>query len=459
MSLLTLILTKLKDLKNHEGFLKYLKNTLWLFGEKILRIVVGLFVGIWVARYLGPEQFGLFSYAQSFVGLFTAIATLGLDGIVVRELVKDESRRDELIGTAFWLNILGALGVLIVLAIAINFTSNDSYTSSLVFIIASATIFQSFNVVDMYFQSKVLSKYIVYANVISLFISSIVKITLILNEAPLIAFALVILFDSFILASGFIYFYFKNRRHSEQQNRYSVFDTESSFAWKFNKLTALSLLKDSWPLILSGIVISIYMRIDQVMIKEMMNAQAVGQYAAAVRLSEAWYFIPMAIVSSLFPSIINAKKVSDKLYLERLQRLYSLMVWLAIAIALPMTFLSDWVVNLLYGNAYQEAGSVLMIHIWTGVFVFLGVAFSHYLIVENLMMKSFYRTALGTILNIIFNFILIPKYGIYGAAIATLLGQMTANLIYDIFDKTLWSQLKMKLKAIFPIYLIQGVQK
>ena len=191
----------------------------------------------------------------------------------------------------------------------------------------------------------------------------------------------------------------------------------------------------------------------------MMNAEAVGQYAAAVRLSEAWYFIPMAIASSLFPSIINAKKVSDKLYLERLQRLYSLMVWLAIAIALPMTFLSDWVVNLLYGNAYQEAGSVLMIHIWTGVFVFLGVAFSHYLIVENLMMKSFYRTALGTILNIIFNFILIPKYGIYGAAIATLLGQMTANLIYDIFDKTLWSQLKMKLKAIFPIYLIRGVQK
>ena len=453
------MIEKLQSLKNHQGFMKYFINTSWLFGEKILRMVVGLFVGIWVARYLGPEQFGLFSYAQSFVGLFTAIATLGLDGIVVRELVKDDTRRDELIGTAFWLKLMGAFGVLIVLAIAVNFTSNDSYTNSLVFIIASATIFQSFNVVDMYFQSKVLSKYIVYANVISLFISSIVKIVLILNEAPLIAFAWVVLFDSFILAGGFIYFYIKNRRHSEQPERHSVLDTESSFAWKINKSTALSLLKDSWPLILSGIVISIYMKIDQVMIKEMMNAQAVGQYAAAVRLSEAWYFIPMAIVSSLFPSIINAKKVSDKLYLERLQRLYSLMVWLAIAIALPMTFLSDWVVNLLYGNAYQEAGSVLMIHIWTGVFVFLGVAFSHYLIVENLMMKSFYRTALGTILNIIFNFILIPKYGIYGAAIATLLGQMTANLIYDIFDKTLWSQLKMKLKAIFPIYLIRGVQK
>ena len=140
------MLTKIKSLKNHQGFMKYFKNTSWLFGEKILRMIVGLFVGVWVARYLGPEQFGLFSYAQSFVGLFTAIATLGLDGIVVRELVKDSSRRDDLIGTAFWLKVMGAFGVLIILVITVNFTSNETYTNTLVFIIASATIFQSFNV-------------------------------------------------------------------------------------------------------------------------------------------------------------------------------------------------------------------------------------------------------------------------------------------------------------------------
>jgi O-antigen/teichoic acid export membrane protein len=458
MSLLTLILTKLKDLKNHEGFLKYLKNTSWLFGEKILRIVVGLFVGIWVARYLGPEQFGLFSYAQSFVGLFTAIATLGLDGIVVRELVKDESRRDELIGTAFWLNILGALGVLIVLAIAINFTSNDSYTSSLVFIIASATIFQSFNVVDMYFQSKVLSKYIVYANVISLFISSIVKITLILNEAPLIAFAWVILFDSFILASGFIYFYLKNRRHNEQPNRYSVFDTESSFAWKFNKSTAFSLLKDSWPLILSGIVISIYMKIDQVMIKEMMNAEAVGQYAAAVRLSEAWYFIPMVIASSLFPAIINAKKQSEELYYARLQKLYSLMVWLAIAIALPMTFLSDWVVHFLYGEQYNQAGSVLMIHIWAGIFVFLGVASGKWFMAENLQIFSTVNTSIGAIVNIWLNYILIPKIGVSGAAWATLISYFVAAYLCLLFFKKTRINFANLSKSLFFIRIF-NVQK
>ncbi len=274
------MLNKLTQLKNHQGFMKYFKNTSWLFGEKILRMVVGLFVGISVARYLGPEQFGLFSYAQSFVGLFTAIAGLGLDGIIVRELVKDPSKQAVLLGTAFRLKLIGALLVLIALAAAVKLSHQDSLTTLLIFIIASATIFQSFNIIDFFFQAKVLSKYVVYANIISLLISSLVKISLILSNAPLVTFAVVILFDSLILMLGFVYFF---QRHSKLNIK----------ALTFKKEVALSLLKDSWPLILSGLVISIYMKVDQIMIKEMLNAEAVGQYAAAVRLSEAWYFIPM----------------------------------------------------------------------------------------------------------------------------------------------------------------------
>ncbi len=430
------MIAKLQSLKNHQGFMKYFRNTSWLFCEKILRMVVGLFVGVWVARYLGPEQFGLFSYTLSFVGLFTAIATLGLDGIVVRELVKDESRRDELIGTAFWLKLMGAITVLVVLAIAVNFTSNDAYTNALVFIIASATVFQSFNVIDFYFQSKVLSRYVVFANLISLFASTLVKIALILYEAPLIAFAWVVLFDSFVLACGLIYFYLKTN---------SIFNIQHL---TFSRETAVSLLKDSWPLILSGIVVSIYMKIDQVMIMEMMDAEAVGQYAAAVRLSEAWYFMPMVIASSLFPAIINAKKQSEELYYARLQKLYDLMVWMAIAIALPMTFLSDWVVNLLYGEQYNQAGSVLMIHIWAGVFVFLGVASGKWFMAENLQMLSFWRTFNGMVINVILNYLLIPKYGIQGAAVATLFSYFIAGLLFDFFNKKTNKVFFMKLNTL-----------
>jgi len=279
--------------------MKYFKNTSWLLGEKILRMTVGLFVGVWVARYLGPEQFGLFSYVMSFVGLFTAIATLGLDSIVVRELVKDETQKWALIGTSFYLKVIGAFLTLGILAVAVNFTSNDQYTNMLVFIIASSTLFQSFNVIDFYFQAKVLSRFVVYANIIGLSLSSVVKVTLILNEAPLVAFVWVVFFDSIVLALGLIYFFIKEMTCDIQKI-------------SFKKEAAILLLKDCWPLILSGIVISVYMKIDQVMIKEMLGSEAVGQYAVAVRLSELWYFIPMIVVSSLFPAIINAKEISEK---------------------------------------------------------------------------------------------------------------------------------------------------
>jgi O-antigen/teichoic acid export membrane protein len=415
------IVKKLTNLKNNQGIMKYLKNTSWLLGEKILRMTLGLFVGIWVARYLGPEQFGLFSYAQSFVALFAAIATLGLDGIVVRELIESENKRNQLLGTAFILKLTGAFFVLVLLGLSVFLQSNDYQTSMIIFVVASATIFQSFNVIDFYFQSKVLSKYVVYSNVFSLLLSSVIKVILILNEAPLIAFAYVILFDSLVLTSGFIYFYLQNKL--------------SIFSWSFDKNWAKSLLKDSWPLILSGLVISMYMKIDQVMIKNMLGNADVGQYSAAVRLSEIWYFIPMVISSSLFPAILNARKISKELYYSRIQQLYDMMAWMAITIAIPMTFLSGWVVDLLYGAQFSEAGGVLIIHIWSAVFVFLGVASSKWFIAEGLQRYSLYRTLTGAILNIGLNLVLIPGYGIYGAAIATLASQIVASYLFNVINE------------------------
>jgi len=424
------VLNTLKQLKQRQGFMRYFTNTSWLLGERILRMGVGLFVGIWIARYLGPEQFGLFSYAQSFVFLFTAIATLGLDGIVVRELVKDESKRDILLGTAFGLKLIGAIIILPVLFLAVQFTNNDDYTNLLVFIIASATIFQSFNVIDFYYQSKVLSKYVAFANTVVLALSSVIKIVLLLNEAPLLAFAAMTVFDGLVLALGLVYFYIKT----------SGFKLSG---WVFSGAMAKRLLNDSWPLILSGLVISVYMKIDQIMIKEMLNTEAVGQYAAAVRLSEAWYFIPMVVASSLFPAIINAKKQSEELYYARLQKLYDLMVWMAIAIALPMTFLSDWLVGLLYGGQYDQAGSVLTIHIWAGVFLGLAVVKGKWQVSENLTKLHFYGALVSSIFNVILNFVLIPEYGINGAAFATLFSQLSSAYLINYFFKELAGQRKL----------------
>jgi O-antigen/teichoic acid export membrane protein len=416
--------------------MKYFKNTSWLFVEKILRMVVGLFVGIWVARYLGPEQFGLFSYAQSFVGLFTAIATLGLDGIVVRELVKNESRRDELIGTAFWLKFMGAFGVLIILAIAVNFTSNNMYTNTLIFIIASATVFQSFNVLDFYFQSKVLSKYVVYTNIISLFISSIVKIILILNEASLIAFAWVVLFDSLVLAFGLIYFYIKNNSKFKIQNS------------KFSKPTAVALLKDSWPLIFAGIAISINMRVDQVMLQEFLGSESVGYYAVSVKIMEVLAFVPHMISKSIFPLFVSSYKHNKELFVERMGKAYKYLFYGSTLLALFLYLTSEYIIKYSFGNQYFSSIELLQIYSIAIVFASIGAANAIYLKVTNMQKKIMNRQIINVILNISMNYYFIQQYGVVGSVYATLIALFISTIAYDLFDKSLNEMNKMKLSIL-----------
>ena len=257
-------------------------------------MVVALFVGVFVARHLGPIQFGLLSYANSFVALFGALATLGLDGVVVRELCNAPQRRDELLGTAFWLKIGGATLSWILIAVTLSLVKNDIQTNILIAVIASAVIFQAFNVIDLNYQAEVKSKYVVRVQLIQLTISSIVKLVLIFIDARLIWFALVYSLDAMILACGLAVVYLRN--------------TGKFWYWKWRNNFAKRLLQDSWPAILSAASVSAYMQIDQVMIKSMLSAEQVGLYSAAVKLSKAWYFIPVAITMSVFPAIINAQK-------------------------------------------------------------------------------------------------------------------------------------------------------
>ncbi|ELP5730594.1 flippase [Vibrio vulnificus] len=433
------MVTKIFGLLRGQGFIRYLKNTSWMMLEQLLRIIAGLFVGIWVARYLGPQQFGLFSYAIAFTAIFAGVAKLGLDGIIVRELINHPEKKDLYLGTAFWLKVIGAIIVIALIAVIVPFTNNDAMTNIFIFIIAGGVVFQSFEVVEFYFQSQVLAKIVSICKIIQLTLSSLIKIYLVINEAELIAFVLITIFDVISLAICYFIAYKLQER--------------DSFYRQFDRTVAKRFIKDSWPLILSSVVVMVYMRIDQVMIKEMLGEYEVGIYSAAVRLSEAFYFIPMLITASIFPAILNARKHNQELYRQRLQRLYTFLVWLALSLALITTFLSEWLILSLFGEMYQSASQVLIVHVWSAVFVFLGVAFSKYLIVENLTKLDFQRTLLGAISNVIFNLLLIPAYGVVGAAIATLLAQIITNLMYDLFDRRLHCQLKMKIKALFMPWL------
>ena len=405
------------------GFRKYFENTSWLLGERILRMAVSLFVGIYVARYLGPERFGLLSYALSFVWLFSSLASFGLDDILVRELVQRPEQRNNLLGTVFWLKVCGAAVMGIAIAAVLQFMAEDQRTSWMIVIIAFGFLFQATNVIEFYFQAQVQSKFTVRAQVVQLLITSLFKIYLVWNKAELVWFALALMLDQAVVAVLFLLMY-----HWKIE-WFPFF----SFQWKHAK----KLMIDAWPLIFTGMVVSVYMKIDQVMLKEMLDAKAVGVYASAVKLCEAWYFVPTAVIASLFPAVIEARKKSETVYDERIQKLYDLMVWGSVAIALPTTLLADWVILILYGKDFQEAADVLRIYIWAGVFVSLGVASSKWLVTENLQRYLFYRTALGAVLNISCNLWLIPIYGIRGAVFATLISYfIVAYASLGFFKKT-----------------------
>ncbi|HCY74986.1 MAG TPA: flippase [Ignavibacteriales bacterium] len=425
------------------SFKKYFLNTSWLLFEKVARLILNFFVTIAVIRYLGPDQFGLYSYAISFYGLFVAFVSLGLESISIRELVKHPEKRDEILGSVFYTQLLGAVIAISLIALTLLITAEEIFTSSLILIISVSSFFQTFNVIDYYFRSTVKAKYSVYVLSTSVILVAIIKIALIFIEAPLLYFLIAYACEFLFNGIGYTLIY-----HSQ---KLKIND------WKFDKNLALKLLKDSWPLILSGVVVSIYMKVDQVLIKNMLDVKEVGYYAAAVRLSESWYFIPVAISNALFPAIVNAKNISSELYLTRLQKLYDVLAWIAIGISIPVSFFSADIINLLYGSKYLSSAPILTIYIWAGAAVFLGVASSQYLVTENLTKISLMRTSLGMIANVILNIIFIPKYGIVGSAVATLISYTLATFSI-IFFKDTSHQFVMMLKSIFLINLIPSIK-
>jgi PST family polysaccharide transporter len=410
-------------------------NTGWLFADRILRMGVGLFVGVWVARYLGVEQFGIFNYASTFVGLFITISTLGLDGIVIRSIVREPEKRSQILGTAFCLKFFGGVVALVLAVSCIMLVRrDDQLTISLVAILSSVGIFQAFDTIDLWFQSQVQSKYSVIAKNTAFAIIALVKVFLISTHAPLIAFAWSSLGEIGLGAIGLMITY--------------KISGYSPWFWSWSLPLAKTLLKESWPLILSGLTIMIYMKIDQIMLGEMVGDKAVGLYSAATRISEVWYFIPGVIASSVTPAIYAAKEISEALYYQRIEQLIRMLVLISIIISVPMSFMSSTLITILFGNGYAEAGQILAIHIWASMFVFMGVATSPWFIAEGLTEFSFHRSLIGAIVNVVLNFFLIPSFAGIGAAIATLIAYAFAGFFVHSIHPITRNIFHLQLKAL-----------
>ena len=433
------------DRKLSPGFKKIVRNIGWLSAERLIRMALSFFVGIYVIRYLGPEQFGQLSYSISFVFLFLAITKLGLDEIVVRNLVKQEDSSAKILGTAFVLKLAGCILAFLIISVGITLSTTDVLVRQMTAIVAFSMVFTCFDVLDLWFQSQVLSKSIAIVRSIQFVISSLAKLSFIWFELPLISFAYLFVADTLIRAVGMSWVYLQDRHQIGR--------------WKIDRAIAFDLLQNSWPLILSGVMVTIYMSIDQVMLGNMSNSREVGNYAAAVKFSEVWYFMPTVICSSVFPAIVQAKQRSKADYYTRLQQLYDFMALMSLSIALLVSFSSDFILNNLLGSDYSSAGKILTLHIWSGIFIFLGVARGNWLVIENKTSLSLITQLMGAITNVVLNLWLIREYGAIGAAIATLISYAVSTyfscLLFSSMRQTGWMLTKailipFRFKSLLP---------
>lgn len=421
---------------------KVIANALWLFTEKVWQLGLGLVVGLWVARYLGPEQFGVLNYAMAVMGVVSPIAKMGLDNILIRDLARNPEEKEEILGSAFILKFFSSIGAFCLTVSFVSLTNRTGYLIPLlVGILSFGLVLQSIDVIDFWFQSQTQAKFSVWARNFAYIVMSGVRLLLILLQAPLVMFAIAMTVELGLASLGMIILY-------RQQGN-------SFFNWKPQLARMKTLVNDSWPLILAGIVIILYMRIDQIMLKEMVGDRSVGIYSAAVKISELWYFVPAAVINSVYPSVIRSKAKGEDIYYSRIQKLFDLMSLLAYGVAIPVTFLSPFLVQILYGQKYLGAENILIIHIWAGLFVSLGLAREIWITNEGLMRFAAVTTAIGAVVNICLNLLWIPQYQGVGAAFATIIAQMFSTYLVSAFyaptRRIFWSQTR----ALFLIHPMQ----
>ncbi|MFH1627080.1 MAG: flippase [bacterium] len=405
------------------GFQKYFKNTGWLFASRILCMGISFLTTAFIARKLGPSNFGQLSYAVSFVGIFGFISSLGIESILYRDLIKNPEKKRKILGSALIIKLLAGLFTAILVSISAFLLAENDVSKTLILILSGTFIFNAFQIISFEFQARVKSKYPSIISFLITLILNILKIIVIISGKGVIYLALILLLESILYAIFYWYFYEKKIE-------------EKILEWKFDKQIAITLLKDSWPLIFTSAFFLIYSRIDQIFIKNMIDAHSVGIYSSAVTLAEAWYFIPLIITSSLFPAIINAKKTSEKLYDARLKKLAILLFGLSTGICILTTILAPLVMQILYGSAFNGGIIILQIYVWSNIGVALGMLASNYLITENyrkiIIITSFFTMTCNILLNLIW----IPKYGIVGSAYATLISSFIGVISLMFFKQT-----------------------
>ncbi|TGM78924.1 flippase [Leptospira levettii] len=412
-------------------------NSIWFFFDKVFKLVVGFAISVMIVRYLGPEWFGKYNYVNSIIVLFSIFVTFGSEGILVKFLVSEPDQKNEILSASFWFHSVFGLLSFLFSFLFLEILRNEADLFQLLFILGIPLLFRSFSVVKYVYESNLEIKKVVIIDNLTFFIFSFIRVSFVYFN-----YSFNWIFISFaiegIITNISLYFYYRFY-HPSFLNLRPKFETIKS------------ILKESFPILVSGFAIIVYMKVDQIMIGSMLGDEQLGIYSVGVRLSEFWYFIPIGISSSFFPHLIALKKELSDHYKKRFAILHSIVFWMALLGACFTQFAADYVIVNIYGYDYYNSSSVLKIHIWASLFVFLGVAGSNYYILENLQKLTILKSFFGLFVNIVLNYIWIPEYGIVGAAFATLVSQFCANTLFLVFFKSLHPLLLLQLGSLFEI--------
>lgn len=398
----------IKDLIEHTGFQKYLRSTGWMFFGKIATMAISLIATLYIARNLGPTNYGELSYALSVISLVGFIAPLGLDGILYRELIRYPERKFVLLGTTFTLRIISGFFVTITAICFALFFNFDDVSRTLILILSGTFLFNSFQIVNYEFLSRSQAHYqAIILTISSLILNSLKILTIFLGQG-VIYLASILLLESILLASLYLGTYL-----------WKTNDRLSNWAW--DSKIAKGMLQDSLPIIFVTGFTLVYAKIDQIFIKNLLGAEQVGIYDAAVRLVDIWNFIPAVLSTALFPAIVNAEKHSHSLFVKRTLRATLLFFLAPLLIAIAVWFFSREIILILYGQQFFGSIAVLEIYIWSLIGTSLGIHVQAYLTLKNYRTLLIVSSLVPMIVNIYLNLLWIPSYGIIGAAYATLI--------------------------------------
>ncbi|MBQ7384675.1 MAG: oligosaccharide flippase family protein [Clostridia bacterium] len=411
---------------------KTVKNAGWLIGGKIAQMLISFVVGILTARYLGPSNYGLIGYAGAYTAFFTAFCTLGTNSILVKEFVETPEKDGTILGTTLLLRMASSImSAITIISIVFFVDAGEPTTIAVVALCSVGAVFHVFEVFHYWFQSKLMSKVTAMATFIAYVVTSAYKVILMVLGKNVMWFAFATSVDYICIA---LFLYIAYRKNGGGKLK---------FSWECGK----RILKQSHHFILTGIMVAIYGQTDKLMLKQMINETEVGLYSTAVAICGMWVFLLSAVIDSVYPSIMQANGKDEELFKKRNRQLYAFVFYLSMFVSLMFQIFAPLVIKILYGEQYMGAVAPLRIVTWYTAFSYLGVARNAWIVCKGAQKYLKYIYFGSALANVVFNLMLIPHLGASGAAIASLVAQIS-TIVLPLFIKPLRENTLLMLEGI-----------